>query len=89
MTVGRLKELLKDVKDDVQVLIPMTQEFDGAFYSPCSQDSGVSQICTAMDLTQEDIEEMELLNKPIPEEDAFLLIPCGFDEAKDHSHEMN
>jgi hypothetical protein len=89
MTVKRLRELLEGVNDNVQVLIPMTQEFDGAFYSPCSEDSGLTQVGTATDLTEEDIKEMELLNKPIPEEDAFLLIPCGFDEEKEHKHELN
>jgi hypothetical protein len=89
MTVGELRKLIEGADDDMQVLIPLTQEFDGAFYSPCSHDSGVSQMGTDNDLTEEDIKEMELLNKPIPEVPALLLIPCGFGEEKDHTHELN
>lgn len=44
-----------------------------------------------MSLTEEDIKEMELLNKPMDEEPAFLLIPCGFgkDHPEDHIHKLN
>lgn len=89
MTVGELRKKLEGVDDNMKVLIPFSQEFDGAFYSPCSVDSGVSAMGTDPDLTEEDIKEMELLNKPIPEEDTFLLIPCGFGEEKEHKHELN
>lgn len=89
MTAGELKKKLENVDDGVQVLIPLSQEFDGAFYSPCSVDSGLSIMGTDPDLTEEDVKEMKLLGKPIPEEPAFLLIPCCFGENKDHSHELN
>lgn len=89
MTVAQLKKLLEGVDENVQVLIPVSHEFNGAFYSPCSEDSGLSQMGTDPDLTEEDIKEMELLNKPVPEEPAFLLIPCGFGEEKEHRHELN
>ena len=89
MTVKQLREKLEGVDGDMKVLIPFSQEFDGAFYSPCSVGSGVSAMGTDPNLTEEDIKEMELLNKPIPEEDSFLLIPCGFDEEKEHAHELN
>lgn len=89
MKVKDLKKLLENADDNLQVLIPVSHEFDGAFYSPCSEESGITQLSTDADLTEEDIKEMELLNKPIPEEPAFLLIPCGFGEDKDHTHELN
>ena len=89
MTVAQLKKLLEGVDENVQVLIPVSHEFDGAFYSTCSEDGGLSQMGTDPDLTEEDIKEMELLNKPVPEEPAFLLIPCGFGEEKEHRHELN
>lgn len=88
MKVGELRKKLEGVDDNMKVLIPFSHEFDGAFYSPCSVDSGVSAMGIE-NLTEEDEKEMQLLNKPIPEEDAFLLIPCGFGEEKDHSHELN
>ena len=88
MTVGELREKLEGVDVNMRVLIPMTHEFDGVFYSPCSEDSGVSAIGIG-DSNEEDIKEMELLNKPIPEEDTFLLIPCGFGDEKDHRHKLN
>lgn len=90
MTVGELKKLLQDAPDDnIQVLVPATMEFTGAFYSPCNVDSGMSSVGTDMELTEEDIKEAQLLNKPLPEEPAFLLLPCGFGDEKDHSHELN
>ncbi len=89
MTVGELRSKIEGVDDNVPVLIPVSQEFDGVFYSPCSVDSGVSQMGTEPDITDEEIDELKLLNKPIPEEPALLLVPCGFTDEKDHSHEMN
>ena len=88
MTVYELRELLKGVDDAAKVLIPVTHEFDGRFYSPCSKDSGATTMGT-QDLNEEDVKEMELLNKPTGEENVLLLIPCGFYEDKDHTHELN
>lgn len=89
MTVGELKKILEGVNEDMQVLVPFTTIFDGRFYSPCSIESGVAGLGTDMYINEEDIKEMELLNKPIPQEDSFLIVPCGFTEEKDHSHELN
>jgi hypothetical protein len=89
MTVGELKKLIENADDNTQVLIPISQEFDGAFYSPCSEESGISMMGTDPNLTEEDIKEMELLNKPLPEEPALLLVPCGFSEEKQHVHNLN
>jgi hypothetical protein len=90
MTVGELKRLLQQAPDDnVQVLIPTTMEFTGMFYSPCNADSGMTSMGTDPDITEEDYEEMKLLNQPLPEEPAFLLVPCGFGGEQDHSHELN
>ena len=90
MTIGKLKQLLEGVDDSMVVMIPVTQEFDGMFYSPCEAESGVTSFGISDEpLTEEDIKEMELLNKSVPEEDSFLLIPCRFHEEKDHSHELN
>lgn len=89
MNVGELKALLEGVDDNLQILIPVTHEFDGRFYSPCKIESGKSTCGLDSELTEEDIEEMELLNKPIPEEDCFLLLPCSFGEELDKSHELN
>lgn len=89
MNVGQLIEKLKNVDPNMKVIIPMGQEFDGRFYSPCNQDSGVGQMGTDPSLSVEDIKEMELLGKEIPEEDVFFLLPCGFRQEKDHSFELN
>lgn len=89
MIVDDLRKLLEGVDGKIQVIIPLTQEFDGAFYTPCPVDSGLCAMGTDPNATEEDIEELILLNKPVPEEDAFLLIPCGFGEEKDHKHELN
>ena len=89
MTVGELKVLIDGADDNLKILIPVSNEFDGFFYSPCKVESGVSKVGIGEELTEEDVEEMELLNKPIPQEDCFLLLPCGFSEEKDKSHELN
>lgn len=89
MTVKELKSKLDGIDDNLLVLIPQSFEFDGAFYSPCSEDSGVSTMGTDPHATEEDIAEMKLLGKTVPEEDVFLLIPCGFGEEKEHIHKYN
>ena len=93
MNVGQLKKLLEGVPNDVKVLIPFSHEFDGIFYSPCNVDSGMCKVSTDPDLEPEDIEEMQLLNKPLPEEDAFMLVPCGFaeedEDGEKHKHLLN
>ena len=93
MNVGQLKKMLDGVPDDMMVCIPFSHEFDGAFYSPCINDSGVSQMGTDLEMTEEEYEEKLLLNQPIPEVDVFLLVPCGFTEPDEngekHKHLLN
>lgn len=88
MTVKELRELLAEADDNLEVLIPVTGEFDGRFYSPCSEESGVAGMGTE-DLTDEDEAELKLLDKEPPSEPSFILIPCGFFEPVDHNHELN
>lgn len=90
MNVAKLKELLKDAPDEMKVLIPANpnEGFDGVFLSPCEKDSGELEMGTE-DLTAEDEEEMTLLGKEIPSEKSFVLVPCGFYEDHDNSHELN
>jgi hypothetical protein len=90
MNVGELKLLLEGIDDSVLVIVPLNagEGFDGMFFSPCIEDSGLGKM-GAEDLDEEDIEEMKLLNKEIPEVDEFLLVPCGFFEPKEHNHELN
>lgn len=75
MTVGKLKQLLEGLDDEMLVLIPTTNEFTGEFYSPCNEESGVGEMGI--------VEEVEVTTKE------FMLVPCGFFEEKDHSHELN
>lgn len=82
MTVAELKKKLEGLDDNMEVLIPVSQEFDGLFYSPCENESGVIWIPTDTTITAEDAQEMELLNKPVPEKDVFVLMPCGFFDEK-------
>jgi L-rhamnose isomerase len=79
MRVKDLKKLLENVPDEMQVLIPTTQEFDGAFYSPCIEESGEADLGTE-DLSEEDIKEYDLLNKELPAVKSFVLVRCGFFE---------
>jgi hypothetical protein len=48
MKVKDLKKLLENVPDEMKVLIPVTQEFDGAFYSPCIEESGEADCACAL-----------------------------------------
>lgn len=90
MKVKELKALLEGVDDEMEVLIPVSQEFDGFFYSPCPGGSGVCGVGIG---DSEPIPIYEAPNfvavvKDEPEEqDAFLLVPCGFGEQDDQSHE--
>lgn len=76
MTVKDLKEILKDAPDDLQVLIPMSGEFDGYFKSPCSEETGISEL---------GIDENSNETEP-----AFIIVPCGFfEEHKGVPPELN
>lgn len=88
MTVGELRNKLLGVDDSLTVLIPVSDEFNGAFYSPCVEETGVKKMGTEY-ISEEEITEMQLLNKQIPEEDSFILTPCGFWEEKSNLHELN
>lgn len=68
MTVADLKQLLKNAHDDMEVLIPVSMEFDGRFVSPCIAESGIGEL--ALD---EDGDEKEK---------SFLIVPHGFFEEK-------
>jgi hypothetical protein len=93
MTLKQLEELIADARlrgidDDSLVLIPVNQEFDGALYSPCVEESGFAE-CGIEDFDEDEIAERQLLNKPIEKAKDFILVPCVYFEEKDHSHEMN
>lgn len=89
MKVKDLRKLLEGVDDEMKVLIPLDmKEFTGEFVHPCIAESGVAGLGTE-DLNEEDIAEYKLLNKEIPSEESFVLVPCGFFEEKDHAHENN
>jgi hypothetical protein len=74
MTVGELKILLADVDDDIEVLIPHNAEegFNGFFFSPCSEDSGLGDAIT------DDPDDYDPLINPAPTEQSFFLVPCNF-----------
>ena len=89
MKVKDLKKLVSEADDEMDVLIPVNQEFDGRFYLPCSFESGVCAIAADDGLTGEDDIENELLCKEPNTVKVFMLVPCGFHDEKDHSHELN
>jgi hypothetical protein len=88
MTVGKLKQLLEGLDENMKVYIPVSQEFDGHFYSPCEQDSGESELGGDETMSEEEFETAVNLGT-LKAEKVFLLLPCAFDEEKDHSHELN
>jgi hypothetical protein len=90
MTVGKLKELLDGMPDDMKVLIPANPmgEFDGILFSPCEEDSGVSEVGGDGSLDEEELERQDNLGI-LPVEKVFLLLPCGYGEEKNHTHTLN
>lgn len=64
MTVKDLKQMLNDVNENMQVLIPVSGEFDGFFVSPCESESGAV--------------DMSLDENLLVKETSFVLVPCGF-----------
>lgn len=87
MTVKELKQILNEVPDDMQVLVPLNaaEGFTGEFFSPCIEESGEIGMGTE-DLSEEEIKERELLNKPPAIEKSFTLVPCGFYEEHEGPH---
>jgi len=68
MTVGELKELLKDAPDDMEVLIPADclNGFTGQSFSPCTCDTGVSELGI-----DEDSDETQ---------ESFIIVPYAYFE---------
>lgn len=82
--------MISECPDDMDVIIPLNagEGFDGMFFSPCTEESGVG----GLGINEEDMDkdEVEELINPSETQKAFVLVPCGFfSEEKDHSHEMN
>jgi hypothetical protein len=76
MKVKDLKELLKGVDEEMDVLIPLSGEFDGFFKHPCKAESGVNELGI-----DEDSDETA---------PSFILVPCGFfDEHEGVEPELN
>ena len=84
MTIKDLKEIIADLPDDMDVLVPMNpmDGFDGSFFSPCIEETQVITFGLE-DIDEDEEKEMKLLGKQIPEEESFVLVPCGFFE-KEH-----
>lgn len=88
MTVGKLKQLLEGLDDNMKVYIPVSQEFDGHFYSPCEEDSGESEFGGDETMSEDEVETAANLGT-LETQKVFLLLPCNFDGEKDHSHHLN
>lgn len=71
------------MNDEMLVVVPVEpmEGFTGAFFSPCIEESGKIEM-GAEYLSEEDIAEHELLNKPVSTEPSFALVPCGFYEER-------
>lgn len=86
MTVLELKEMLAALPDEMQVLVPLNAGagFTGEFFSPCLEESGDADMGTEY-VSEEDAKEYDLLDKPLPSEKSFILVPCGFFQEHDGS----
>lgn len=68
MTVKELKELIAEIDDNVEVLIPLHMDItDGLFYSPCFELSG------EIEANVDGLEDLDFIR-----EKSFLLVPNGF-----------
>lgn len=67
MKVKDLRQLLEGLDEDMDVLIPMTDTFDGYWKHPCLEESGPAEL----GMTEEEYG---------PTETSFVLVPCGFFE---------
>lgn len=95
MTIADLKEKIKDLPDDMNVLVPMnpSEKFDGMFFSPCVGASGVIDMAPP-GMTMEEAERLENLKQPLPTVPEFMLVPCGYmdracEEEKEGPAELN
>ena len=77
MTVKQLREKLEGVPDEMLVLIPVSDHFDGFFYTPCTAESGVS--------------EMEINENLGIADESFVLCRHGFidDDPEEIQKELN
>lgn len=64
MNVKQLKKLIKGLPDDMDVLIPTSEIFDGYWYTPCAGESGINEM-----------EFDEDSDERVP---TFILVPHGF-----------
>lgn len=69
MKVHELIKMLQKADPDMDILIPVSGEFDGFFHSPCLEESGVAE----MGLDEEGNERRE----------SFMIVPCGFFQEHD------
>lgn len=81
MTILELKNIISELPDDMEVLVPAhpMEQFDGSFFSPCVMESGIMsspEIRTEEDY--EDAMENEAIGLPIKEIESFHLVPCGY-----------
>lgn len=85
--------MLDGVDGDMEVFIPVNAEFDGMFRTPCTGESGVSQIADI----EPEVDEHGLFmpheaedEKLAPQKDVFMLLPHGFtEEPEGVSPELN
>jgi len=76
MKVKDLRKLMDGVDDEMDVLIPLTHEFDGYFKHPCIEESGVAELGVNENLGTT--------------EKSFVLVPCGFFEGShDDKKDLN
>lgn len=85
MQVKDLKKLLEEAEDNAIVIIPLnpSEGFDGAFFSPCVEESGYAEFGEEY-IDEEDLAEMKLLDKEEKKEKSFVLVPCGFFDNEAH-----
>ena len=83
MKVKELRAMLKGLDGEMEVYIPVNAEFDGLFRTPCTGESGVSQIAD-FDI---EVDEHGLIvphdvddELSAPQKDVFMLLPHGFTE---------
>jgi hypothetical protein len=89
MTKIELMRMLKDMPDDMEILIPLELKFTGDFYTPSKKSSGFMKLFESEINEDEDEELSAILDPHRPHINAFLLCPEGFFEEEDTSYLWN
>jgi hypothetical protein len=75
MKIKDLQELLKDVDPEMEVIVSISEKFEGKYAVPCILETDVIEICIN--------EELDLTAN------RFAIVPHGFYSEYEHNQNLN